>query len=84
MSNLLYFASLREALDSDKEQLDLPGNVTTIADLKSLLAGRGGLWAGSFTNSTSLLVSVNQQMADDQSKICNADEIAFFPPVTGG
>ena len=84
MPNLLYFASLRETLDSDKEQLDLPENVTNISQLKSLLAERGGMWAGSFTNDTSLLVSINQQMANDQSEIKNADEIAFFPPVTGG
>ena len=84
MSNLLYFASLRETLDSDKEQLDLPDNVTNIAELKNLLAARGGMWAGSFTNTTSLLVSVNQQMANDESEIKNSDEIAFFPPVTGG
>jgi len=84
MANLLYFASLRETLNSDKEQLDLPENVSNVAALKKLLAGRGGIWLGSFTGNTPLLVSVNQQMADDQSEIKNADEIAFFPPVTGG
>lgn len=84
MCNLLYFASLRETLGSGKEQLTLPDNVTTITQLKSLLAGRGGVWSVSFTGSTSLLVSVNQQMANDQSAITDSDEIAFFPPVTGG
>ncbi len=84
MANLLYFASLRETLDSAKEQLDLPENVTTIAELKKLLAERGAIWKGSFSNDTSLLVSINQQMGNDQSEIKNADEIAFFPPVTGG
>lgn len=84
MANLLYFASLRETLDSDREQLDLPETVTNISELKSLLAQRGGPWSASFTANTSLLVSVNQQMATDQSAIKNADEIAFFPPVTGG
>ncbi len=84
MANLLYFASLRETLDSANEQLDLPGDVTTISALKNLLAKRGALWKSSFSNDTSLLVSVNQQMANDQSEITNTDEIAFFPPVTGG
>ncbi|MCP4077763.1 MAG: molybdopterin converting factor subunit 1 [Gammaproteobacteria bacterium] len=84
MANLLYFASLRETLDSDKEQLDLPDNISNISDLKNLLAERGGSWSAAFTSNTSLLVSVNQQMADDQATIQNSDEIAFFPPVTGG
>ena len=84
MANLLYFASLRETLGSAKEQLELPQNVTDVAGLKSLLAERDGLWATSFTADTSLLVSVNQQMANDQSEINDSDEIAFFPPVTGG
>ncbi len=84
MANLLYFASLRETLDSDKEQLELPENVSKIGRLKNLLAERGGSWSAAFTSNTSLLVSVNQQMANDQTEISNADEIAFFPPVTGG
>lgn len=84
MANLLYFASLREALDSDKEQLTLPENIGTIAQLKDFLAQRGGQWAASFTADTALLVSVNQQMANETSVINDGDEIAFFPPVTGG
>ena len=84
MANLLYFASLRETLDAGKEQLDLPDSVTNITELKNLLAQRGGCWAGSFTGNTSLLVSINQQMANEDSEIENSDEIAFFPPVTGG
>ncbi len=84
MADLLYFASLRETLGCGKEQLDLPENVSSISALKKLLAQRGESWAESFTGNTSLLVSVNQQMANDQSSIENGDEIAFFPPVTGG
>ena len=84
MANVLYFASLRETLDLGREQLDLPENVTNIFELKNMLAQRGGSWSAAFTNTTSLLVSINQQMANDQSDISNADEIAFFPPVTGG
>ena len=84
MSNLLYFASLRETLGSAKEQLDLPETVTSVAELKGMLSDRSAIWKASFSNDTSLLVSVNQQMANDQTEIKNADEIAFFPPVTGG
>lgn len=84
MFDLLYFASLRETLDADKEQLNAPQNITRIYELKKYLSARGGLWADTFTANTALLVSVNQQMANDQSEIKDGDEIAFFPPVTGG
>lgn len=84
MLDLLYFASLRESLNSEKEQLDLPGNITRIDLLKNHLAQRGGSWAEIFTDNTALLVSVNQQMANDDSDIKDGDEVAFFPPVTGG
>ncbi len=84
MVDILYFASLRETLGIAKEQLELPDNVTSISNLKSLLAQRGEKWSDSFTGNSTLLVSVNQQMADDLSSIKHNDEIAFFPPVTGG
>lgn len=84
MADILYFASLREALGAGREQLDLPDTVSTINALKNLLAERGEQWSESFTGDTALLVSINQQMATDQSLISNTDEIAFFPPVTGG
>ena len=84
MAHILYFASLREALNRDKEQIDLPDAIKTIADLKQFLATRGEAWQAAFNADASLLASVNQQMASDESAISNADEIAFFPPVTGG
>ncbi len=84
MAKLLYFASLREALDKDSEQLSLPADITTVAQLKDFLATRGAQWQAAFTEDAVLLVSVNQQMAQADSAISDADEIAFFPPVTGG
>jgi molybdopterin synthase sulfur carrier subunit len=84
MAKLLYFASLREALDKDSEQLSLPEDINTVTQLKDYLATRGARWQAAFTADTALLVSVNQQMAQADSSISDADEIAFFPPVTGG
>jgi molybdopterin synthase sulfur carrier subunit len=84
MARLLYFASLREKINSEQELLELPQNVIRVDQLKDLLAQRGGRWSEAFSSGSGLLVSVNQQMANDQSSIQNADEIAFFPPVTGG
>lgn len=84
MIDLLYFASLREALNIEKEQLQLPEDVNTILDLKSYLSSRGNIWLETFSNNITLLVSVNQQMAADETPVRDGDEVAFFPPVTGG
>ncbi len=84
MADLLYFASLRERLGAGKEQLTLPENVRSIRELKNHLSSRGDIWADTFTDNSEVLVSVNQQMADNLSSIQDDDEIAFFPPVTGG
>jgi sulfur-carrier protein len=84
MVNILYFASLREALDTGQENLELDNQIECVADLKRLLIERGGQWQQAFTQQQSLLVSVNQQMANDDTLIQDKDEIAFFPPVTGG
>lgn len=84
MIEVLYFASLREALNVDKEQLEIPAEVSSIAQLKTYLSSRGDIWLDSFSNNISLLVSINKQMATDNSPVADGDEIAFFPPVTGG
>ncbi len=84
MVDVLFFASLREQLEVGKEQLDLGDEIKTISDLKQMLSQRGGLWSELFTRQQGLLCSVNQQMADDDAKIKSGDEVAFFPPVTGG
>jgi sulfur-carrier protein len=84
VADILYFASLREALEKDQEKIVLDDGIKTVADLKQTLIARGGQWQQAFTQSQALLVSVNQQMANDDSAIQDADEIAFFPPVTGG
>ncbi|TKB47392.1 molybdopterin converting factor subunit 1 [Thalassotalea mangrovi] len=79
---VLFFAQFREQLGCD--QLALAStDVTDIASIKHTLAKRGDMWQQVFTNS-SLLVAVNQQMVQDNIVIKPGDEIAFFPPVTGG
>ncbi len=83
MIQLLYFASLRETVGQSSEALELPAGVADIAALKALLAARGGAWQQAFADGR-LLASVNQQMADDGQAIADGDEVAFFPPVTGG
>jgi molybdopterin synthase sulfur carrier subunit len=83
MPNILYFASLRETLGQSSEQLDLPPGVNDLRGLLALLIARGGEWAqlGTVKN---LRYAVNQEMAGLDSPLRAGDEVAFFPPVTGG
>lgn len=81
--NLLYFASLRERLQCYAEQLDLPDSVTTIDALRAHLAARGEPWTA-LLEVQSLKAAINQQMAGPEAQLANGDEVAFFPPVTGG
>lgn len=80
---VLYFAGLREALDRGEESLALPEAVATVQALREHLAVRGGAWSA-LTGSKSLRVAVNQRMAAAETAIRDGDEVAFFPPVTGG
>ncbi|MEK6244218.1 MAG: molybdopterin converting factor subunit 1 [Pseudomonadota bacterium] len=81
---VLYFASVREKLGKDAEDIDLPANVATIADLRSHLRSRGGAWADALADSKLLRTAVNQDMVPPAAAIKAGDEVAFFPPVTGG
>ncbi len=81
---VLYFASVRENLGRDAEELDLPAGVATVAGLRSHLRSRGGAWAEAMAEGKLLRAAVNQDMAQPAAAINAGDEIAFFPPVTGG
>lgn len=78
---ILYFASLREALGRSGESLELPAGVSTVGALRDWLVaqGRGGL-----ASTKNLRSAVNQDMAGPDTALAEGDEIAFFPPVTGG
>ena len=83
MVELKYFASLRDAPNCDSEQLELSGDVATVADLRRLLAQRGEPWAEQLVEGRTL-AAVNQEVATGDTAIRPGDEVAFFPPVTGG
>lgn len=83
MIKLLYFASLRENLGVAGESLDLPTDVATVGALRAHLAARGEAWQV-FATSKSLRAAVNQAMVGADAPVADGDEIAFFPPVTGG
>jgi molybdopterin synthase sulfur carrier subunit len=84
MVKLLYFARLREDLGTGAEEMTLPPGVTTVAGLRAHLMTRGGAWASVLANGKALRVAVNQSMAEPTTPVAAGDEVAFFPPVTGG
>ena len=84
MITLLYFARLREALGSGREQIVLPAGVATLGALRAHLARRGGAWAIEMAEGRNLRAAVNQDVATADAPLKDGDEVAFFPPVTGG
>lgn len=81
---LKLFASIREQTGVDEEALALPEGVQTLGQLRDFLRGRGPVWGESLDPSRAIRGAVNQRMAGDDEPIRDGDEIAFFPPVTGG
>lgn len=80
---ILYFASLREILGSSSEEIALPDGVADVASLRAHLAARGEVWSV-LTQSKSLRAAVNQRLVGAEAGVADGDEVAFFPPVTGG
>ncbi len=84
MVTLLYFASLRESLGCSREQVALPSANATVSSLLDVLRSRDARWTAAFAPGKTWRVAVNQNMADLATPVKPGDEIAFFPPVTGG
>ena len=84
MVTLLYFASLRESLGTGREQVALPAGDSTVSALVAALRSREGRWSEAFAPGKPWRVAVNQRMADLATPLAPGDEVAFFPPVTGG
>ncbi len=81
MIKVLYFAHLREQLGVGSEEMEAAAD---IAELKSRLRSRGGDWADAFGEGSRVMAAVNQEMANPDTTIADGNEVAFFPPVTGG
>lgn len=84
MIKVLYFAKLREDLGKTSEEIALPGDVTTVGSLRAHLTKRGAAWQSALGQSRAVRIAVNQEMAEPGTPVRAGDEIAFFPPVTGG
>ena len=81
---VLYFARLREAFGRERERVELPGEIRDVAGLTAWLRGRGDPWARELASGKPVRIAVNQDMAGGATPLADGDEVAFFPPVTGG
>ncbi|MHB8666649.1 MAG: molybdopterin converting factor subunit 1 [Burkholderiales bacterium] len=81
---ILYFARLREDMGIAQELIDLPTAACDVKGLRAQLVARGGASAAALGRGKAVRVSVNQDLARDDTPVKAGDEVAFFPPVTGG
>ncbi len=84
MITVLYFARLKESLNYSTEEMELPEGVKTVAQLKTHLAKRGEAWANLFNGKQTIRAAINHALVDNVAAVKDGDEVAFFPPVTGG
>ncbi len=81
---ILYFAWVRERTGTAEETLAPPAGIDTAAALADWLSARSDGYAAAFADRTKLRLAINQELADFTAAIAANDEIAFFPPMTGG
>ena len=84
MIKILYFARLKESLGKASEEFELPYQNFTISSLMALLSSRGETWGREFGQGSTLRAAINYDVAREESILKDGDEVAFFPPVTGG
>lgn len=81
MLNILFFAQIREVLKCDSFEFET--TPASLADLRKELSAKSELWSETL-NTNAALAAVNQTIAGDDVVLKDGDEVAFFPPVTGG
>jgi len=82
--NVKYFASVREAVGTGQETLELPDGASTVGAVRSLLASRGGVWGEALGEGRAVRMACRQVMCGPEAPVEEGAEVAFFPPVTGG
>lgn len=82
--SILYFAKMRETIGVDGEEIDLPDAVSEVAALADWLSARSPRHQAAFADRSRIRCAIDQQMVRFDAAIDDAQEIAFFPPVTGG
>lgn len=81
---LVYFAWVRERIGRAEEEVSLPPDVRTVADLANWLRARGEEYAYAFENPAVVRAAIDRRHVRPDAAIAGASEIAFFPPMTGG
>ena len=81
---LIYFAWVREKTGISEEDINLPSEVSTVSQLVEWLINRGDNYQSAFADLKVIKVAVNQDFVSFDTSIKDGDEVAFFPPVTGG
>jgi molybdopterin synthase sulfur carrier subunit len=82
--NVLYFAWVRQKVGRSDEVVEHTPSLRTVSDLALMLASRGGGYAEAFADLSRLRAAVNQSHVGLDATLAAGDEVAFFPPVTGG
>ena len=81
---LRYFAWVRERVGKPEEDVDIPSEVGTVAELIAWLSSRGEEYAHAFENPRVIRTAIDRVHVKPEVKLSGASEIAFFPPMTGG
>ncbi|SLN74464.1 molybdopterin converting factor subunit 1 [Oceanibacterium hippocampi] len=81
---LLYFAWIREKIGKAEEEIVLPAGVTTVSGLIDWLTARAPGYAAAFADRDIVRTAVNMEYVRGEHPLSESDEVAFFPPVTGG
>ncbi len=84
MIKVLFFARLREQLGTEMLEFQAGPELPDIAAIIQLLQQRGAEWAEVLADDQMVLMALNQEVADVDTRVKDGDEVAFFPPVTGG
>jgi molybdopterin converting factor subunit 1 len=81
---ILYFAWLRQKTGIDSEEVEMPTHITDVAGLIDWLKERNENFAEALSDFESIRVAVNQEFAEPDAPVAQGDEVAIFPPMTGG
>lgn len=81
---LVYFAWVRERIGKAEEERDLPAHVRTVADLIAWLTAEGEHYAHAFEKAAFIRAALDRKHVKHDAVLAGAQEIAFFPPMTGG
>ena len=79
-----YFAWVAEIIDKREEEIKVPDHVTDINTLINFLCTKDESYEAAFANRKQIKFAINQKLSRSNAKITNNDEVAFFPPMTGG